>query len=177
MLILKKSSWESYLIFIRVDNPLPIWQKHCSLSKKTIRKSLERKMSRVDSLITQVSLCYHFTYFCALTIWSIFILEKHNFIYLYKVHSSVYICTILLGKLVCIKEHMRSKSLLFWHFICAKKKPLSISTTTHTPLSMQGKDLKPLQKLSSYGHTQWIPRHGSEFLSEWQCHWLTCIIT
>lgn len=85
-LLKKKSSWESYLIFIRVDNPVPIWQKHCSLSNKTIRKGLERKMSRVDPLITQVSLCYHFTYFCALTIWSIFILEKHNFIYLYKFH-------------------------------------------------------------------------------------------
>lgn len=41
----KKSSWESYLISIRTDNPVPIWQKHCSPSNKTIRKGLERKMS------------------------------------------------------------------------------------------------------------------------------------
>lgn len=39
----KKSSWGSYLISIRADNPVPIWQKHCSPSNKTIRKGLERK--------------------------------------------------------------------------------------------------------------------------------------
>ena len=43
----KKSSWESYLISIRADNPVPIWQKHCSPSDKTIRKGLERKMSEL----------------------------------------------------------------------------------------------------------------------------------
>lgn len=145
MLIKKKSSWENDLIFIRVDNSVPIWQKHCSLSNKTIRKGLERKMSRVDPLITQVSLCYHFTYFCALTIWSIFILEKHNIISFICI-KSIFICVYLhhFAMQACLHKGTHQIKIYCFGNLSVLKKSSEYKHDHSCSTSMQGKDLKPL---------------------------------
>lgn len=144
-LLKKKSSWENYLIFIRADNSIPIWQKHCSLSNKTIRKGLERKMSRVDPLTTQVSLCYHFTYFCALTIWSIFILEKHNIISFICI-KSIFICVHLhhFAVQACLHKGTHQIKIYCFGILSVLKKASEYKHDHSCSTSMQGKDLKPL---------------------------------